>query len=159
MRRGAATGWFLAGLNTVFLSVQRCRHLCSPLPRRRKQIQAGLDRNLKTAQWMLAYDHAAWVHHRFAGQGRQGSGEKRSARFGSAWKKTTCGTRCTVATNQTPSRRCSAIAKFSPDSFGRWKAPDFPDRDRFARAINLTLPEIEDTTRKTNRSFQLLRPW
>jgi hypothetical protein len=41
----------------------------------------------------------------------------------------------------------------SPDKFEKVKVPDFPDRDRFARAISLTLPEIEETTRKTTVRF------
>jgi len=154
MRRGAATGWFLAGLNTVFLFGANDAGTCvRRLPRRRNRSRRDWIGNLKTAQWMLAYDHAAWVTNRFAGQGRQGSGENDQPGLVLPGKKTTCGTRCTVATNQTPFAAVFCYRQISPDKFEKVKAPDFRTGTVLPGRSTLPCPKSRTTTRKTTVRF------
>jgi hypothetical protein len=51
------------------------------------------------------------------------------------------------------SRSRSATKSMSDVEFDKGKAPDFPDKDRFAGALTLTLPDILDTPPRTRVRF------
>ncbi len=154
MKRGAAVVLFLTGLPVFFFSgvIVPAPAFVAVSDREETQIQTDLERNLQTAQWMLLYDHIAWATTDLLLKEDKQTVKAISPVWfclekNHAWHAVYGH----YGTNIFEITVC--YRQVSVDKFEKVKAPDFSDRDRFARAISLTLPEIEDITRKTTVRF------
>lgn len=113
---------------------------------------AGLERNLETARWMLAYDHVAWVTSDLLVK----EGKETLRKVGPVWFCAVVDGRWHAFYGSEHDRRFEVVACYrqaAESGFAKVSSPDFPDRDRFARAIGLTLPAILETTRRTTVRF------
>jgi len=111
-----------------------------------------LERNLQTARWMAVYDRVAWgTTDLLVKEPRETLAKVGPVWFciekGGSWYAVYG----SFLSNAFQIALCYRQA--SKDGFEKVKPPDFPDKDPFARAISLTLPEIQDTTRRTTVRF------
>jgi hypothetical protein len=114
--------------------------------------QEELKQNLQTARWMADYDRVAWgTTDLLVKEPKQTLGKVSPVWFclqkDGQWYAVYGG----LVSNSYEIAFC--YRQSSKDGFEKVKPPEFPDKDRFARAIDLTLPEIQDTTRRTTVRF------
>ncbi len=148
-----AVGLLLLGLSPgVLAEAVAGAPLALPAPLSEDQIRTGTARNLETARWMMDYDKVAWASTDLLLK----ESKETLQRVTSVWF---CLQRDRVwyAVYGGLTGDAFEIAvcyrQAAPEKFEKVSPPDFPDANRFARAINLTLPEILDTTRRTTVRF------
>jgi hypothetical protein len=115
-------------------------------------IQEELKQNLSTARWMAKYDRVAWgTTELLVKEPKESLGKVSPVWFclekDGQWYAVYGG----LVSNAYEIAFC--YRQTAKDAFEKVKPPDFPDKDRFARALALTLPEILDTTRRTTVRF------
>jgi len=111
-----------------------------------------LERNLQIARWMAVYDRVAWGTTDLLVK----EPKETLAKVGPVWFCMEKGGSWYAVYGRYLSNAYEialCYRQVSKDGFEKVKPPDFPDKDRFARAISLTLPEIQDTTRRTTVRF------
>jgi hypothetical protein len=114
--------------------------------------QSELDGNIRTARWMLAYDRVAWeTTDLLLKEDKETLRHispvwfciERDGDWYAVYGTYNAGSYdIAVCYRKEPGGR---LTKVHPPTFG--------DKDRFARAIDLTLPEIRETTRRTTVRF------
>jgi hypothetical protein len=117
-----------------------------------EQIREETSRNLQTARWMVDYDKVAWATTDLLLKESKETLRNVSPVWfciekGGAWYALYGGFR----SNSYEIAAC--YRRISDEKFEKIAPPEFPDKERFARAVNLTLPEILDTTRRTTVRF------
>ncbi len=115
-------------------------------------LQARLEQNLATARWMADYDRVAWGTTDLLVKEPKATLVKVSPVWfclekDGRWYAVYGG----LVSNGYEIAFC--YRQIAKDAFEKVKPPDFPDKDRYARAIALTLPEIQDITRRTTVRF------
>ncbi|HUJ42970.1 MAG TPA: hypothetical protein VLW52_05110 [Opitutaceae bacterium] len=116
------------------------------------QIQADLEQNLQTARWMVEYDHVAWATTDLLLK----ESKETLRQVGPVWfcLKKDDGWYALYGSLRAETYDIAVCYReASRDKFEKVTPPDFPDKDRFARAISLTLPETLETTRRTTVRF------
>jgi hypothetical protein len=123
-----------------------------PTPLSEDQVQVGTARNLETAQWMIEYDKVAWATTDLLLKESKETLQRvtpvwfctqKDAVWYAVYGGFQSGTFDTAV----------CYRQASKGTFEKVPPPDLPDAARFASAINLTLPEILDTTRRTTVRF------
>jgi hypothetical protein len=111
-----------------------------------------LDRNLQTARWMVDYDRVAWETTDLLLK----EDKETLRRVSPVWF---CLERegawyAVYGTYDAGSYDVAVCYRKDPGGrIAKVRAPAFADKDCFARAIDLTLPEIRETTRRTTVRF------
>lgn len=116
------------------------------------QVQAELDQNLQTARWMLDYDRVAWATTDLLLKESKVTLKSISP----VWfcmKKDNVWYAVYGSYNSNAYDIALCYREASKDNFEKVSPPRFDDRDRFARAISLTQPEIQEITRRTTVRF------
>jgi hypothetical protein len=150
MKFSAAVGLILLGLAPAPAFCADAKAAVPPTPAMpiENQIQAEIVRNMETARWMMAYDRVAWATTDLLLKESKETQQKISPVWfclerDAAWYAFYGDYR----SNAFEIAVC--YREVSKGKFEKVSAPDLADTARFATALNLTLPEILDSTRRT----------
>jgi hypothetical protein len=150
MKFRAAVGLTLLGLApaSAFSADAKAAVQPIPAPPSEDQIQAEIARNMETARWMMAYDRVAWATTDLLLKESKETQQKISPVWfcmekDKAWYAFYGDFRSNVF------EVAVCYQEVSKDKFEKVNAPELADTARFAAALNLTLPEILESTRRT----------
>ena len=122
------------------------------VPAAESQASGELERNLQTARWMMDYDQVAWGTTDLLLKESKDTLQRISAVWfcveqDAVWYAAYGG----YQSNAFDIALC--YRQLAKGKFEKVSRPDLADKDRFARALSLTLPEIQDITRRTAVRF------
>jgi hypothetical protein len=154
MRFRAAIVFFLAGAQWLSLSRADVAGAGSapPLAPAPDPLQAQLDQNTRTARWMVDYDHVAWATTDLLLK----ESKETLKRIGPVWFCLEKDGVWYAAYGRYQSEAFEigcCYRQSAADKFEKVGPPDFAEKDRFARAISQTLPEILELTRRFTVRF------